>query len=102
MDKWRWEIFAHDSTIPVEQWNTKFWEMSREYVGVDAPVPRNESFLDAPTIYHVAQDYDMIRYFTRTILQFQFAQTLCDASGFVGDLHNCDFYGSLAAGDKLA
>ena len=33
------------------------------------------------------QDFDMIRYFTRTILQFQFAAKLCDISGHTGPLH---------------
>lgn len=76
--------------------------MSRDIVGVTSPVARPDDVLDGPTIFHVAQDFDMIRYFTRTILQFQFAETLCRESGHVGDLYNCDFYGSLAAGDKLA
>ena len=49
-------------------------------------------------------DYDMICYFTRTILQFQFAQALCDISDHVGPLHNvkCDFYNSTKAGTALA
>merc|ERR1712080_210156 len=57
---------------------------------------------DAPTIYHICQDYDMIRYFTRTILQFQFAATLCDISGHTGPLHTCDFSGSKEAGAALS
>ena len=35
----------------------------------------------------------MIRYFTRTILQFQFAEALCEISGHEGPLHRCDFSG---------
>ena len=38
-------------------------------------------------IHILLQDYDMIRYFTRTILQFQFAEKLCDISGHTGPLH---------------
>ena len=33
----------------------------------------------------------MIRYFTRTILQFQFAAKLCDISGHTGPLHRYHF-----------
>ena len=43
-----------------------------------------------------------IRYFTRTILQFQFAEALCDISGHDGPLHRCDFSGSKKAGEALA
>merc|ERR1712080_347508 len=57
---------------------------------------------DAPTIFHICQDFDMIRYFTRTILQFQFAAALCDVSGHTGPLHRCDFSGSKEAGAALA
>ncbi|CAG7815833.1 unnamed protein product, partial [Allacma fusca] len=99
-DLWRWKIF--NGSIPVENWNTEFWDLAKEITGVEPPVVRDESVLDCPTIFHVAQDYDMIRYFTRTVLQFQFANSLCDAAGHKGALNECDFYGSLAAGDKLA
>lgn len=74
-----------------------------EIVGVAPPVPRNsEEDLDAAAIYHVASGFDMIRYFTRTIMQFQFAEALCNASGHVGPLYNCDFYNSTEAGTLLA
>lgn len=101
MDLWRWRAFAgdYDST---ELWNNEFWKLSEEIVGVSSPVARSPADLDPPTIFHVAQDYDMIRYFTRTILQFQFAETLCEVSGHEGPLNTCDFYGSKDAGDKLA
>jgi hypothetical protein len=34
-------------------------------------------------------------------LQFQFMQALCDTAGHEGPLHECSFYGSKAAGEKL-
>lgn len=99
-DLWRWEAFRGD--YPNEtQWNDEFWKLSHEIVGVHAPVPRTADDLDCPTIFHVATDYDMIRYFSRTVLQFQFAEALCEAAGHEGPLNECDFYGSTAAGDKL-
>ena len=74
-----------------------------ETVGVFSSVPRDDlKDLDPVAIFHVMGDYDMIRYFTRTILQFQFAQALCDISDHVGPLHKCDFYNSTKAGDALA
>ena len=52
--------------------------MKHDIVGVVPPVERTEDDLDPPSIYHINQDYDMIRYFVRTILQFQFAEKLCE------------------------
>jgi len=69
---------------------------------VAAPMERSQEDLDPPTIFHINQDFDMIRYFTRTILQFQFAAKLCDISGHTGPLHRCDFSGSKEAGSALA
>ena len=42
-----------------------------------------------------------LRYFTRTILQFQFWESLCSISGHRGPLHRCDFSGSKEAGAAL-
>ena len=42
------------------------------------------------------------RYFTRTILQFQFAEALCSIAGHKGPLHRCDFSKSKEAGAALA
>ena len=71
-------------------------------MGVEPPVERTEADLDPPALFHICQDYDMIRYFVRTILQFQFAEALCDISGHDGPLHRCDFSGSKEAGEALA
>ena len=42
------------------------------------------------------------RYFVRTILQFQFAEALCDISGHDGPLHRCDFSGNKEVGEALS
>lgn len=74
-----------------------------EILGVAPAVPRNGSLdLDPVAIYHVCNDYDMIRYFTRTVLQFQFNEALCKIAGHEGPLHKCDFYNSTEAGEALA
>ena len=41
------------------------------------------------------------RYFVKTVLQFQFHEALCNASGHTGPLHTCDIYNSSAAGEQL-
>ncbi len=60
-DLWRWKIFAGE--IPKERWNLEFWRMKEELVGVESPVRRSDDSgdLDPPTIFHVAQNYDMTR-----------------------------------------
>ena len=75
--------------------------MKESIVGVKAPVPRSKEDLDPPSLYHINQDWDMMRYFTRTILQFRFAESLCKLADHDGPLHQCDFSGSTKAGNAL-
>ncbi|WAR04272.1 ACE-like protein [Mya arenaria] len=42
-----------------------------------------------------------LRYFISFIVQFQFYEAMCEASGHTGPLYNCDVYRSKDAGDKL-
>ncbi|XP_076041212.1 angiotensin-converting enzyme-like isoform X2 [Oratosquilla oratoria] len=98
-DLWRWKAFRGDYKDGT--WNQEFWKLKEKYLGVVAPVPRTPEDLDPPALFHISGNYDMIRYFTRTIMQFQFAETLCDLAGHQGPLHTCDFYGSKEAGAKL-
>ena len=87
-------MFPNRGDYEIENWNAEFWKLKEEIVGVKAPVERTEADLDPPSLFHICQDYDMIRYFVRTILQFQFAEALCDISGHDGPLHRCDFSGN--------
>ncbi|CAG0912459.1 unnamed protein product [Notodromas monacha] len=100
MDLWRWRAFRGE--YPDNQWNDEFWKLKESLVGVKAPVERTPEDLDPPALFHISGDYDMMRYFTRTILQFQFFESLCEASGHQGPIYKCDFSGSTAAGDRLA
>ncbi|XP_045711877.1 angiotensin-converting enzyme 2 [Phyllostomus hastatus] len=99
LEKWRWMVFKGE--IPKEQWMKKWWEMKREIVGVVEPVPRNETYCDPAALFHVANDYSFIRYYTRTIFQFQFQEALCRIAQHEGPLHKCDISNSTAAGQKL-
>ncbi|EFX65684.1 hypothetical protein DAPPUDRAFT_65345 [Daphnia pulex] len=99
-DIWRWKLFRGE--IPEEEWNRAYWKEKIETVGVAPPLPRDDpQDLDPVALYHVSGDFDMIRYFTRTVMQFQFAEALCNVSGHVGPLHKCDFYNSTEAGSAL-
>uniref|UniRef100_A0A8C7T150 Angiotensin-converting enzyme n=1 Tax=Oncorhynchus mykiss TaxID=8022 RepID=A0A8C7T150_ONCMY len=99
LEEWRWQVFL--GTIPKDQWMQRWWEMKRDMVGVVEPLPRDETYCDPPALFHVSGDYSFIRYFTRTVYQFQFQKALCEAAGHSGPLFKCDITNSTAAGDKL-
>ncbi|MBN3295631.1 ACE2 enzyme, partial [Amia calva] len=99
LEEWRWQVF--NGNIPKDQWMKKWWEMKRELIGVVEPLPRDESYCDPPALFHVSNDYSFIRYFTRTIYQFQFQKALCKEAGNTDDLYKCDITNSIAAGNKL-
>ncbi|KAK3509880.1 hypothetical protein QTP70_018499, partial [Hemibagrus guttatus] len=100
LEEWRWQVFQE--TIPKEQWMRRWWEMKRELVGVVEPLPRDETYCDPPALFHVSGDYSFIRYFTRTIYQFQFQAALCKEAGHSGALYKCDITNSTKAGNKLS
>uniref|UniRef100_A0A672M8L1 Angiotensin-converting enzyme n=1 Tax=Sinocyclocheilus grahami TaxID=75366 RepID=A0A672M8L1_SINGR len=99
LEEWRWQVFKE--TIPKDEWMLRWWQMKRELVGVAEAVPRDESYCDPPALFHVFGDYSFIRYFTRTIYQFQFQEALCEAAGHTGPLFKCDITNSTKAGNKL-
>ncbi|KAK5874195.1 hypothetical protein PBY51_019166 [Eleginops maclovinus] len=99
LEEWRWQVFA--GNITKDNWMKRWWEMKRELVGVMEPVPRDETYCDPPALFHVSGDYSFIRYFTRTIYQFQFQKALCQEAGHKGPLSSCDITGSIPAGTKL-
>uniref|UniRef100_A0A674GHV0 Angiotensin-converting enzyme n=1 Tax=Taeniopygia guttata TaxID=59729 RepID=A0A674GHV0_TAEGU len=68
LEKWRWMVFKGE--ITQQEWTKRWWEMKRAIVGVVEPVPHDETYCDAATLFHVASDYSFIRYYTRTIYQF--------------------------------
>jgi peptidyl-dipeptidase A len=99
IDEWRWAVFSGD--IAPEDYNKAWWELRERYQGVAAPVTRTEANFDPGAKYHIPNNVSYTRYFLARIMQFQFLQALCDASGYEGPLHECSFYGSEEAGTKL-
>ncbi|XP_077986221.1 angiotensin-converting enzyme 2-like [Glandiceps talaboti] len=100
LEKWRWEVFR--GNITNDKWTEAFWELKHTILGVVEPTPRTEEDLDPTALFHVANDYSFLRYYTRTFIQFQFYEALCAAKGWEGDLYKCDFYNSTEAGIKLS
>ncbi|XP_061197639.1 angiotensin-converting enzyme-like [Saccostrea echinata] len=99
VDKWRWRVFSGEVTP--DKYNEEWWKMRLEYQGVTSPVPRTITDFDPGAKFHVAANAQYIVYFTSFILQFQFYEAMCNASGHQGPLYTCDFYRSKEAGLKL-
>lgn len=60
------------------------------------------SRLPTPGLYSpVCPHAPLPRYFISLVLQFQFHEALCKASGHVGPLHRCNIYNSKMAGKIL-
>ncbi|XP_070532224.1 angiotensin-converting enzyme 2-like [Ptychodera flava] len=100
LEHWRWEVFR--GNIPEDKWSETWWETKHKFVGVVEPHPRTEVDLDPPALFHIANDYSFLRYYTRTFIQFQFYEALCEAAGWDRELYKCDFFNSTEAGNLLA
>ncbi|KAL3837613.1 hypothetical protein ACJMK2_022959 [Sinanodonta woodiana] len=99
IDKWRFEVFR--GRIKPSDYNRAWWELRLKYQGIVAPVQRSEDDFDPGSKFHVPSNSPYICYFVSFIIQFQFYDAMCQASGHTGDLHTCDFYQSHAAGTLL-
>jgi len=100
LDKWRWAVFSGE--VKPGDYNKAWWALREKYQGVAPPVERTEADFDAGAKNHVPTNVPYARYFLARIYQFQFYKAMCDASGYKGPLNRCSFYGSKAAGEKLA
>ena len=100
VDQWRWKVFSGEVTKA--NYNKAWWDLKLKYQGVSSPVARSEADFDPGAKYHVAGNTPYSRYFLAHILEFQFYRAMCKAAGQTGPLYTCSFYGSKAAGAKLA
>jgi peptidyl-dipeptidase A len=100
MDKWRWDVFS-GKTKPAD-YNKRWWELRRQYQGVEPAGARNKDAFDPGAKYHIPANVPYARYFLARVLQFQFHEAMCKAAGHKGPLHTCSVAGNKAAGAKLA
>ncbi|XP_005402269.1 PREDICTED: angiotensin-converting enzyme-like isoform X2 [Chinchilla lanigera] len=99
VDRFRWKVF--DGTIKKDIYNQEWWNLRLTHQGLCPPVPRTEDDFDPGAKFHVSASVPYMRYFLSLVLQFQFHEALCNASGHVGPLHQCDIYNSKKAGKIL-
>ncbi|XP_054767848.2 angiotensin-converting enzyme-like [Lytechinus pictus] len=100
LEQWRWDVFSGKTNV--SEGTARWWQLKNDLIGVKAPVERTDDDFDAGAMLHIIISYPFIGYYIRTIIQFQFYQSLCQLAGHTGPLHKCDFYQSTEAGDKLA
>ncbi len=98
IDRWRWGVF--DGSITPDHYNSAWWDLKAKYQGVAPPSPRGENFFDPGAKYHVPGNTPYTRYFLADILQFQFYRSLCEASGYKGELSQCSFANNPEAGKR--
>ena len=99
IDKWRWGVFS--GQIKPDAYQAGWDKLRRDYQGVVAPVPRDESRFDPGAKYHIPNSVPYMRYFLARLLQFQFFKAACDQAGWKGPLHRCSFYGNKEVGARL-
>jgi peptidyl-dipeptidase A len=98
IDRWRWGVF--DGSIKPDQYNQAWWDLKAKYQGVAPVSTRGEEFFDPGAKYHVPGNTPYTRYFLADILQFQFYRSLCEASGYKGELSQCSFANNPEAGKR--
>ncbi|KAM6174547.1 angiotensin-converting enzyme [Erethizon dorsatum] len=99
VDMFRWKVF--DGTIQKDIYNQEWWNLRLKHQGLCPPIPRTEDDFDPGAKFHVSANVPYMRYFLSLVLQFQFHEALCNASGHVGPLHQCDISNSKMAGKIL-
>jgi peptidyl-dipeptidase A len=96
--------FEHDlyaRNLPREKFNERWWELVREYQGIEPPSARGPEYCDAATKTHVnddaAQYYD---YALSYVILFQLHDHIAREI-LEQDPHATDYYGSKAVGDFM-
>ncbi|HZB27472.1 MAG TPA: M2 family metallopeptidase [Gemmatimonadales bacterium] len=97
----RFEHALYHDELPPDQFNTKWWELAREYQGIVPPAPRDERWADGLTKTHTnddpAQYYDYaLSYALLFQLHDHIARTILRQ-----DPHDTDYFGSRETGDFL-
>merc|ERR1711874_593024 len=105
VDKFRWDVYS--GVTSKDNMNCHWWKLRNEIQGLAPPTTRTNQQFDAGAKYHVSGDVGYVRYFTAFIYEFQFYRQLCLESGKYEPgnpkkpLHQCNFYGSVEAGNKM-
>lgn len=96
--------FEHDlytNNLDPDQFNTRWWELKKEYQGIVPPSPRGKEYCDAASKTHISNDaaqyYD---YALSYIILFQFHDYI-SRNILKQDPHATNYYGSKEVGEYL-
>jgi peptidyl-dipeptidase A len=96
-----WEYDLYEKDLPRHLYNTRWWEYTARYQGIDPPSPRGEEWCDAATKTHViddpAQYYD---YALSEVILHQLHRYICREI-LHQDVHAANYYGSRETGMYL-
>ena len=56
---WRWNVFRNE--VPSDKWNEFYWDLTKEYAGIEAPVQRAKDDFDAHVFFDIGEEWDMMR-----------------------------------------
>ncbi|KAJ8035990.1 Angiotensin-converting enzyme [Holothuria leucospilota] len=99
IENWRYSVF--NGSTPNTDYNKVWWELRKRFQGVVPPVERSEADFDPASKYHVIADIPFLRYLFGNIQEFQFHDALCELAMQPPPIHDCDIFGSRAAGNAL-
>lgn len=58
LETWRWEVF---DGMDENDWNTRWWELRKEYQQIVPPSERDNDAFDPGSKYHIAANSQIIR-----------------------------------------
>jgi len=92
----------YERNLPPDQFNRRWWEIVRQYQGIEPPSPRGEAYCDACTKTHIiddpAQYYD---YALAYLLKYQLHDYIARKI-LKQDPRNCNYYGNQEVGRWLS
>ena len=96
-----WENSFYADNLPADQLNARWWELCKEYQGMEPPTPRGENYLDPATKTHInddpAQYYD---YALSYVILFQLHDHIAK-NILHQDPHATNYYGNAEVGQFL-
>ncbi|WP_420581472.1 M2 family metallopeptidase [Reichenbachiella sp.] len=97
----QFENSLYAESIPIDQYNQKWWELKKKYQGIVPPSERGEEYCDAASKTHInndpAQYYD---YSLSTVILFQLHNHIAE-NILKQDPRSTNYYGSKEAGAFL-
>jgi peptidyl-dipeptidase A len=99
MTQWEAEFYAKG--MPADKLNARWWELTRQYQGIEPPSPRDERFCDAATKTHIddAPAY-YFNYAIAFVLKYQLHDYICKHI-LKQDVHAANYAGHKEVGDFL-